>query len=108
MRIDVHLHTTETDNTEQLDRIETLMSALSEALAGATERVTADIAHLQDLLETALATETANTAEIARLREEAAAVVADTQGVVDALNAWDPDPSNPVPVELPPEEPPVV
>lgn len=77
--------------------MEAKMSELSDAVAGVVSRVDEDFAHLRDLLEQALATETSNEAEIARLREEAATVGADISSAVSELNAVDPDASNPEP-----------
>lgn len=92
----------------KLTNLEAMMSALSDAVAAAAARVNDDFAHLRDLLDQALATETANQAEIARLTSEADAVQADVNQAVADLANMDPDPDNPVVVEEPPvEEPPV-
>lgn len=69
--------------TQALQRIETQMSALTDAVNAMKARIDTDVAHLRALLDEALATDAADAAEIARLTAEADEAVA-------SINAIDP------------------
>lgn len=82
---------------DRLTMMEFLMSDTSAALAGltdaiaaATGRVNDDTAHLRDLLEQALATDSADQAEIDRLRGEASTVVDSINAATAQLSSIDP------------------
>ena len=66
-------------------------------------RINDDVANLRDLLNQALATDTANQAEIARLNAEADAAVTSINDAIAQVSAIDPDPNFPPPA--PPVEP---
>lgn len=86
------------------------MSAFTDALTAAVDRVNQDFTHLRELLDQALATDIADQAVIDALRADANTTAAEMAAAVDALRAIDPDASFPPapPVEPPPVEPPVV
>jgi predicted nucleic acid-binding Zn-ribbon protein len=84
----------------QMSALTDAVQALSDSIAAATARIDEDVAHLNDLLTQALATETANQAVIAQLTQEAADVTASITAQTTALNAIDPVNTFPV-VEAP-------
>lgn len=91
------------------------MSELQDAIDALQGRISEDVDHLLDLVaeandraEAAAANDAADAAEIARLRDENAAALADAQAAVDRIKNIDPDASfPPAPEEPPVEEPPV-
>lgn len=83
------------------------VTALTDAVASMQTRIDADVQHLRDLLSQALATDTANQAEIARLNAEGDAAVASITGATAAVAAIDPLSDNPAPTPVPDPEPPV-
>ncbi len=83
------------------ESVEQLLSTVSVM----NDRITADVAHLQDLLQQALATETANQAEIDRLKAEATAVVESINQATAIVASIDPLPDFPEPVPAPVEPP---
>lgn len=116
--IHVHVHI-DIDGvlSARLERLETAMSELTDAVAAnaaafaaMSERIDADVAHLQDLLQQALDANTEDAAERARLTQEASDVAAGINAQTAVMAGKDPDPNFPAapPVEEPPvEEPPV-
>lgn len=88
---------TQANHTDLLQRIIFGMTDIQ----GATEELTAqvsamasrvneDVNHLQDLLNEALATETANASEVARIKAEAEAAVGRINEVTNAVRSIDP------------------
>jgi uncharacterized protein (DUF1800 family) len=111
-RSDIHVHVT-SDYAAILDRLNqmeiNIMSALTDAIAAQTAAITdlsgridADVAHLQELLAAALATDAADAATIASLQADADAAVASITASTSALTSIDPLPDFP---EAPPVEP---
>lgn len=77
------------------------LSGLTEAINGVVERVDTDVAHLNDLLQQALATDVADQATIDQLRAEAVTAVDAINAATAQLSSIDPDASFP-PAETPP------
>lgn len=120
--VHIHIHQSNTEVLERLTIMEIIMSDVQAALDAQTEainantaatneligRVDEDVAHLQDLLAQALATDAADQATIDQLRADAAATVGRITDATTAITAStgalaavDPDPT------FPATEPPV-
>lgn len=80
---------------------EVMMSAFTDALANFVARAQADMRHLRDLLDQALATDVADQEVIAALRAKADQIQAENQQAIDQLNSLDLDPSFPAPEPTP-------
>lgn len=96
------------------DSIGNQMSAFTDALSAMTARVAEDVAHLQDLLAQALATDVEDEAKIASLTASAAETQASIDDAIAQMGKVDPVPDfppapapAPEPVPAPPAEPPV-
>lgn len=108
----VHIHITHVDNTEVLTRLDSMENTMSD-LSGASSdlaaaindvvtRVDEDVAHLQDLLNQALAADAADQATIQQLRDQATAVILSLNESTNRLKGINPDPNFPaVPTPAP-------
>lgn len=103
----VHIHITNiVDNTEVLARLESMENTMSDlsnasaelasAVLDVVSRVDEDVAHLQDLLDQALATDASDQATIDQLRADAAQTVQSLTDSTNRLKSINPDPSFPV------------
>jgi hypothetical protein len=99
---DIHVHVHlggDSDTQAKLDQLGAQMTALTDAIDQMRARIDADFANVSDLLERALATDAADEAEKARLRQELADMqlshTAEIDDAVARLGAVDPDPNFP-------------
>jgi len=99
----INLHCGGTENhlvLDALNRIESKMSEVSDALDALVVRITEDVDHLVALVAEAAATHASDQATIDALN-------ADATATADRIKSIDPDPSFPGVVTPPPVEPPV-
>lgn len=88
---------------EQMGVLEDKINELNSTISAAVGRITEDVDHLRSLVTDALATQTADQAEIARLNAEADAAVTSINDAIAGIGSIDPDPS--FPAAEPPVEP---
>lgn len=107
--IHVHVHLGEEDPQilKRLTSMESLMSDmsgamnnLSTAINDVSQRIDEDVAHLQDLLNQAMATDAADQATIAQLQADAAQTIQRLNASTDQLQAI--DPIKDFPAQVPP------
>lgn len=133
MKVHVYLHDRRTDSDEVVESLKAIgaflagikqtfnehgaamadvnaaVQGLTDAVAAMTTRIDEDVQHLRDLVDQALATQTADQAEIARLQGEADAAVTSINDATSRVGAIDPVsdfPSTPEPTPTPEPEPP--